>query len=72
MDKGVESLGDGLFRIHESGEIFCLKKLLGTKVEQCKVTYDYGTYEIAVSWVEDEDGKRTDPHWVRTYKEVGT
>lgn len=67
MDKGIESLGDGLFRYRESGEIFCMKKLLGTVVEKGKVIFDYGVFEIAVTWTES-DGKRTDPHWVRNYK----
>lgn len=72
MGKGIESLGDGLFRYRESGEIFCMKKLLGTVVEKCKVTFDYGTYTIAVSWTENVHGNRTNPQWVRVYKEAST
>lgn len=66
MDKGIESLGDGLFRYRESGEIFCMKKLKGTHITRGKVTFFYENYKIEVTWTE-ENGLRSFLGWKRIY-----
>lgn len=64
----VVPCGDGLYFI--GGDLFCTYKLLGTKITDTSVKFEYEKYYILVSWINvDTDGnERTSPTWQRIYK----
>lgn len=70
-----EDLGDKLFRLRGSNEIFCLYPLLSAERTETaasgSVTYDYGTFTVKITY-EISGEMRQNPHWVRTYKEAAT
>ena len=72
-----EPLGDGLYRL--GWDIFSTYKLSSvspvktdTDGRKCKV-FTYVTeegkivYTVTVSWTEDSNGNKSDPHWTRSY-----
>lgn len=66
--EAYEPLGDGLFR--DGYDIRCCYPLLTVEIKDDKVIFEYETFTVTVSW-KNENGKRTDPHWNREYKEEG-
>lgn len=68
---GVTPLGDGLYKMGE--DIVCAYKLKGTILDLSnhKITFNYPTYKVEVTWTENTDGVRTDPHWQRIYLNQG-
>ena len=60
-----KDLGDGLYLF--GGGLFCEYPVKGADVKDDHVIFDYGVYNITVSWTNTDDGKRIDPKWERTY-----
>ena len=66
MPLEIKSCGDGLW--FSGGDIHCAYPLISVTVNADNVVYEYEPYTITVSWT-NQDGKRSNPKWKRTYKD---
>lgn len=66
----ITPLGDGLFKLSD-GDIFCVYPLKGenypTDSSEHWHEFVYDKYKIRITWDENTEGIRTNPHWERIY-----
>lgn len=67
--EAFEPLDDGLFA--NGYDIMCSLPIISVDIQDDHVTYEYEPYTITVSWTNEADGKRTNPHWERVDKQGG-
>lgn len=64
----IQPCGDGLYFF--GGDLFCTYKLLGTTINDNSVIFDYEKYTVTVSWTNTSNNVKTNPKWIREYKQI--